>query len=73
MTDRRKERDRARGEEEEGQGGRRTPPKREEPQVQQAGGSVAPQPPERALGCSFGLNLTRCTEPQRRGPQQGES
>src|SRR5215203_6319325 len=58
--------------EEEGQGGRRTPPRSEEPQVRQADGSVAPQPPERALGCYFGLNLTKCTEPQRRRHQQGE-
>src|SRR5687767_5620217 len=64
-------------EEEEGQGGRRTPPRKEEPReeapLRRVARSVAPQPPERALGCSFGLNLTRCTEPQRRGHQQGES
>src|SRR5215213_1221420 len=58
-------------EEEEGQGGRRTPPRTEEPgeeaPLRRSDGSVAPQPPERALGYSFGPDLTRCTEPQRRG------
>ena len=53
--------------EEEGQGGRRTPPGRVEPReeapLRRTDGSVAPQPPERVLGCSFGLDLTRCTEP----------
>src|SRR5918992_3388451 len=43
--------------EEESQGGRRTPPKKEEPRekasLQRSDGSVAPQPPKRALGCSF--------------------
>src|SRR5215203_377779 len=42
-------------EEEEGQGGRRTPPRKEEPRekapLRRSDGSVAPQPPERALGC----------------------
>src|ERR671911_2911966 len=64
-------------EEEESQGGRRTTPKKEEPRekasLRRSDGSVAPQPPKRALGCSFSLNLTRCTQPQRRGHQQGES
>src|SRR5918995_3313295 len=69
-------RPRAEGEE-ESQGGRRTTPKTEEPgekaSLRRSDGSVAPQPPKRALGCSFSLNLTRCTQPQRRGHQQGES
>src|SRR5215212_3723110 len=43
-------------EEEEGQGGRRTPPRKEEAPLRRSDGSVAPQPPERALGRSFGLN-----------------
>src|SRR5215217_8790126 len=60
-------------EEEEGQGGRRTPPRKEETPLRRSDGSVAPQPSERALGRSSGLDLTRCTEPQRRGDQQGES
>src|SRR5215208_335593 len=42
-------------EEEESQGGRRTPPKKEEPRekasLRRSDGSVAPQPPKRALGC----------------------
>src|SRR5919112_6878911 len=42
--------------EEEGQGGRRTPPRKEEAPLRRSDGSMAPQPPERALGRSFGLS-----------------
>jgi hypothetical protein len=61
--------------EEKGQGGRRTPPgkvePREEAPLRRSDGSVAAQPPERALGCSFGLELTRCTEPPTKGAPTG--
>jgi hypothetical protein len=66
VMDRRKERDRARRKRwkaKEADERRREMRNQEEAPLRRSHRSVAPQPPERVLGCSFGLDLTRCTEP----------